>query len=271
MTTSCHVTTMQGLGNVLHIIKSGDMPASNQEQFLQRLFSEKPADGLLAHGPGGRVETWNRDGSAAELCGNGLRCLARLGIEEGWLDPGSGQLQTDAGVHSICSTADGGISISMPMPCPGPAAVGMKEGELETQGDAALLQWEGSELQLHLVATGNPHAVLFIEAQEHAAMLAELGPALQQHAAFPAGINVHCAGIETAGMVLSSWERGVGVTQACATGATAAVYAASAAGLLEGACTVHMPGGALIVELDDTAAWNTGPAEYVERWVSVSG
>ncbi|MBM43923.1 MAG: hypothetical protein CMJ36_02775, partial [Phycisphaerae bacterium] len=156
MTGSCDVTTMQGLGNVLHIIKAGDMPALGREQFLERLFSQKLADGLLAHGPGGRVETWNRDGSAAEWCGNGLRCLARLGMEEGWLDPGSDQLQTDAGVHSICSTADGGISISMPMPIAGAAAVWMKEGELETQGDAALLQWEGSRLQLHLVATGNP-------------------------------------------------------------------------------------------------------------------
>ena len=266
MTGSCDVTTMQGLGNVLHIIKAGDMPDSGREQFLQRLFSEKPADGLLAHGAGGRVETWNRDGSAAELCGNGLRCLARLGMEEGWLDPGSDQLQTDAGVHSICSTADGGISISMPMPIAGAAAVGMQEDELEVRDHAALLEWEGSELQLHLVATGNPHAVLFIEAQEHAALLPALGPVLEQHAAFPAGINVHCAAIDAGGMVLSSWERGVGLTQACATGATAAVFAANASGLLEGACTVHMPGGELIVELDDTAAWNTGPAEYVERW-----
>ena len=267
MTTSCHVTTMQGLGNVLHIIPGGDMPDSGQEQFLERLFSEKPADGLLAYGTDGRVVTWNRDGSAAELCGNGLRCLARLGIEEGWLDPATDQLQTDAGVHSIRSAGDGVISISMPMPIAGAAAVGMQEGELETRDHAALLEWEGSRLQLHLVATGNPHAVLFIEAQEHAALLSVIGPALQQHAAFPAGINVHCASIDAGGMVLSSWERGVGVTQACATGATGAVFAASASGLLEGACPVHMPGGALTVELDDTAAWNTGPAKYVERWI----
>jgi diaminopimelate epimerase len=267
MTSPCHVTTMQGLGNVLHIIKGGDLPDSGREQFLEHLFSQKPADGLLAYGTDGRVVTWNRDGSAAELCGNGLRCLARLGMEEGWLDPETDQLQTDAGVHAIRSAGDGSISISMPMPCPGPAAVGMQEGELETQGDAALLQWEGGQLQLHLIATGNPHAILFVSVEEHAALLPVIGPMLEQHAAFPAGINVHCAAIDTTGMVLSSWERGVGVTQACATGATASVFAAYAAGMLEGACTVHMPGGELIVELDDTVAWNTGPAEYVERWV----
>ena len=120
---------------------------------------------------------------------------------------------------------------------------------------------------LHLGSTGNPHAILCCRDDSDLAEIEAIGPFLEGHAAFPDRINVHLAlprGRDV--VILRSWERGVGSTRACATGATAAMAAMARIDLVDDQVEVAMPGGVLQVEWeeDESTIWNTGPAEYMD-------
>jgi diaminopimelate epimerase len=268
MTTTCAITTMQGLGNRLHLLRDDAFEFTGAHAIA--VCRARRADGVIVHG---RVEDshrcviWNADGSSAELCGNGLRCLVRLGVEEGWLAPDGDHLHSDAGRHRVRMDSDGRVTVSMPMPQHGGGAVDMvPHDDFELEGDGAVYVQNDRRLHVHLVSTGNPHAVLFVERTGHAAMLSSLGPELGRHAAFPSGINVHLADVSDDRVHLSTWERGAGPTPACATGATAAVAAAISAGMITGGAVADMAGGELEVRFESNVAWNTGAADHVGTW-----
>ena len=269
MTTNCSIITMQGLGNRLHLVRDDAFEFTGAHAAAACRMSS--ADGVLVHGAVDgephRCVIWNADGSPAELCGNGLRCLVRLGVEEGWLDSTGARVHSAAGPHEVRMEDDGRVTVSMPMPRHGTAAVGLCDHtDFELDGDVATYVHGGRRIELSLVSTGNPHAIVFVAHDEHATLLPIIGPELEHHAALPSGINVHLADALDGGLQLSSWERGVGPTSACATGATAAVAAAIARGLIRGGSSVHMPGGTLDVYFESDVAWNTGAADHVRRW-----
>lgn len=266
------VPRMHGLDNTVLLVDVRIVEGRDEASLARRWCAEAAADAMLLHDladGGSTVSIRNADGSSAELCGNGLRCLVRLGVDEGWCTE-TVRITSPSGVHE-CSIDGELVRLSMPNPAFGLEAVGAVSGELpgEATGEGAciVMDFDGIGMDLHLVSTGNPHVVIPCTDAAALEAIEAIGPALGTHPAFPAGINVHLVHVAAADrMQLRTWERGVGPTRACATGATASVAAMARAGLADGTAVVEMPGGDLVVEWngDDGVTWNRGPAAYLE-------
>ncbi len=225
------------------------------------------ADGLIVATPVGadrwRMVLLNADGGRAEISGNGIRCLGQALVHHLALDPSVDhelEIETDAGTRSVVVLArDSGTA---------PNEVLVKAGMGKAvEGPGPSERW--AELGLvvdHQVGVdiGNPHLVAFVDSVEEIDM-ATIGPVIE--ADYPTGCNVHVAAVGPDGMLdLMVWERGVGVTQACGSGACAAAWAAKRAGLLADevtSLTVKMPGGAAEVGLAADEIVLTGPATHV--------
>ncbi len=241
---------MEGLGNDFVVIESDRAPEPDD---IRRWCDRRRgvgADGVLRVTPTGgetaiRMEYWNADGSAAEMCGNGLRCAARYGYDQGWALSTSFAVHTPVGVNRAEIVGPGVVRVEL-----GTFSVG---GEVSVAGAG-----------FRCASVGNPHAVTFV-ADPAAAPVDTLGPQVETDPQFPDGTNVEFASVTAAGLRLRVWERGVGETAACGTGAAAAVAVAHAAGRAGPVATVELPGGELRVELEGDRAWITGPASYVYR------
>ncbi|MDX1448975.1 MAG: diaminopimelate epimerase [Acidimicrobiia bacterium] len=234
-------TKMHGLGNDFVVIESGsEVSPDLVREICDRHFGIG-ADGLLTIGVADGIVTmgyWNADGSPAEMCGNGLRCIARLAVERGLARPGRFDVATPAGVRRV--EVDDEIRFDMGM---------------QVVGDGV----EVAGRFYRTVDVGNPHAVTEVEDVE-SAPVAEVGSALQ--AEFADGVNVEFARFDGSEVSMRVWERGVGETLACGSGivAVAAVARRNGAGDV---ITVTMPGGTARVEFDDGGAWLVGPATHV--------
>ena len=235
---------MHGLGNDFVVF---DGPLSLEAGAIQTVCDRRTgigADGILVVTPSGENEVrmgyWNADGSEAEMCGNGLRCVTRYAIDRGWLSSDGGVVDTAVGPLSVGPTDDGRFRVEIGRP------------ELGAEF--------GNDLTFRSISVGNPHAVTFV-ADVGEAPVEEVGSDLQRST--PGGINVEFAEPTPAGIRVRTWERGVGETNACGTGAVATAVAARAAGLSGDVVTILLVGGPLDVELDGPDAFITGPAEYV--------
>lgn len=215
--------------------------------------SGRALDGVLvlapAREPGAvSMQVFNADGSRAEACGNGLRCLARFARELGHASADVVRVETDAGPRRVelLRTADEPLRARASM---GVVRVDARGFELALAGHT-LTAWG--------VDVGNPHCVIFVEELERAP-LAVLGAALQVHERFPGGVNVELVRVHGARLELRVWERGVGETAACGTGACAAAFAAHATGRVRLPAAVELAGGPLVVGRDaDGEAWIEG-------------
>lgn len=211
---------------------------------------------------------WNADGSAARQCGNGARCVAA------WLrrDRSAGRhgfdLDSPAGVHAVDvldedGSGNGRFRIAMGVPQFAPSAIPLA-GWTEAQ-DAYALDIDGGAVTFGAVSMGNPHALVEV-GDVDAAPVATLGPRLQRDPAFPDSVNVGFAQLESRTRIrLRVFERGVGETLACGSGACAAAAILMRRGRVDRAVTVALPGGELFVEWpDDTAPLlMSGPATFV--------
>lgn len=235
---------MHGLGNDFVVFEGPASCSADQVAAICNRRTGVGADGILIvtdlDDNQVRMEYWNADGSVAEMCGNGLRCVARFAIDKGWLDPAGGRVLTAVGALAVAPVGDGRYRVQIGQP-----AVGEEFGH---------------ELTFRRVSVGNPHAVTFVD-DVGAAPVETLGSDLEQ--ATPGGTNVEFAQPTAAGIRVRTWERGVGETNACGTGAVATAVAARAAGLAGDRVTILLIGGPLVVELDGPDAFITGPAEYV--------
>ncbi len=208
------------------------------------------ADGLLLVLPPRRagdvrMEVFNADGSAAEACGNGLRCVAKLAVERRHAPP-SLVVETVAGPRRVEVELAGGRVVGARAELGTPA---LERGvELETGS---------TRCRVDLVDLGNPHCVLFVEALD-ATDVARLGPQLERHRRFPRRTNVEFVEVGPGGLRLRVWERGVGETRSCGTGTAAAAVAAIARGLAQSPVEVATPGGRLRVEWKEGSAWLAG-------------
>lgn len=206
------------------------------------------ADGILVVTPLGedrvQMEYWNADGSPAEMCGNGLRCVARLAYDRGWVGSDVFTVVTAVGDREARIGPEVTVLVGVP------TSVGQATIEL-------------AGLTVRPIEVGNPHAVVFVD-DPAGARVAELGPLLGTDPIFPEGTNVEFASVRAENLVeLRVWERGVGETLACGSGAAAAVAVAHRMGRVGPTTTVRLPGGDLQVALDERGAWLTGPANYV--------
>lgn len=218
------------------------------------------ADGLivLSRDASGelRMTMWNADGSRGAMCGNGLRCVAKLAVDHGHAPADEFVVQTDAGprqVHHLGARADR----------PDTALVRTAMGQVVV-GSPRRLEVLGRTVEYCPGDAGNPHAVVFV-ADVATAPVHEVGAALQRHPAFPDGVNVEfVARLAPDRLRQRTFERGSGETMACGTGAAAAAQAARQLGLATGdKVHVELPGGVLTVQLGGTSLAIEGPARTV--------
>jgi diaminopimelate epimerase len=248
----------EGLGNDF-IVVSGDDGAVTPERAVDlcdRHFGIG-ADGVLlvlaprAPSAAARVRILNADGSVAEMCGNGVRCVARYVAELRGLHEGTLVIETDAGDRACDVRADGLVTVDM--------------GIVRVLGDRRI-DVDGDALSVTVADAGNPHAVLV--GSYARGEVERLGPRIATHAAFPRGANVEFArltGVPDALDVIV-WERAVGLTLACGTGACATAAVACQKGLVGYGrpVSVRLPGGMLeIVVAGDGRTTMHGPARRV--------
>lgn len=241
---------MEGLGNDFIVVEG---PAAITSTEVQRWCDRRfgiGADGVLLATPLASqkvsMDYWNADGGKAEMCGNGLRCVARLAVDRGWVENAPMEIETAVGPLGAEVLEDGRVRALMGYP---------------KRGDSDSLEIAG--VTVRPVSVGNPHAVIFVD-DPFTAPVSELGPRIERDPLFPEGTNVEFVKVESGNRIrMRIWERGVGETMASGTGATAAAYASA---LYEGAQSpvdVLLPGGSLTVEIVDAEAWVTGPANFV--------
>jgi diaminopimelate epimerase len=256
-----------GLGNdfvVLDRRASGrDIDAEMARRLCDRHFG-LGADGVLTilpePGAAARMVVHNADGSVAQMCGNGLRCVVKHLAERQGNQPPSLVIATGAGLlRSDIDWRDGKVhSVTVAM---GPALLEAPH----LPGGGPFVQEELDGLKGTAVSMGNPHLVLLDTPPSQAA---RLGPGLERHPSFPERTNVEFVEPRReGGLRVSVWERGVGLTLACGTGACAAVTAAAMAGIapFDAWVPVELPGGVLEIKVakDRSQAWLRGPVAFV--------
>ncbi|MBI2751067.1 MAG: diaminopimelate epimerase [Burkholderiales bacterium] len=215
----------------------------------------------------------NADGAEVEQCGNGSRCFARFVRDRGLTDKDVIRVQTMKGVIEPRLTADGRVTVNMGAPVLAPAEVPFDANGLALQPQGSWGNWplalvesaQAAPVLVAPVSMGNPHGVLQV-ADVDTAPVATLGPAVQASPRFPQGVNVgFMQVVDRSHIRLRVYERGVGETLACGTGACAAVVAGIRLGLLDNTVEVQTRGGLLsIAWAGDTApVMMTGPATTV--------
>jgi diaminopimelate epimerase len=215
----------------------------------------------------------NADGSVAEMCGNGLRCVAVLLRDLGLAPDPSFEVETRAGVRRVTLGDDGRVTVDMGTPNFTKAAIPMRGPAWETFLDQSLDLGGGVVVRASAVSMGNPHLVLFVEDDPERFHISHIGPVLEGDDRFPEGTNVEFAQVGPDGIAARVWERGSGETMACGSGACAIAVAAHEAGLAGPRSIVRFPGGDLEVERgDDGDVRLTGPARRVfETTIDVDG
>ena len=247
----------EGLGNDFILIESADEASITPEraaELCDRRFGVG-ADGVLlvlpprVAGCAARMRVLNADGSLPEMCGNGVRCVAVHVAAARGMHDGIVRVETDAGERACVLEGDGEVTVDM--------------GLVRVLGDRAV-EVDGRSVVVSIADAGNPHAVLFGTFTR--TDVEHLGPRIATHPAFPRGTNVELAHVASDGVDLVVWERGVGITMACGTGACATVAVACAKELVARGRphTVRLPGGRLQVTIDDAGrATMRGPARHV--------
>ena len=209
-----------------------------------------------------RYGIYNRDGSEAGQCGNGVRCVAAWLRRAGALGEGLTRLQSPSGAVAVEMLADGRVRVDMGVPQFAPAAIPLREAQTAITYTRIL---GTADVEFGAVSMGNPHAVIEV-ADVAAAPVADWGPALETHADFPDRANIGFAQVLSPQAVrLRVWERGVGETQACGSGACAAVVALARRGRVGADVDVQLPGGLLQISWAGPGepVWMTGPAAFV--------
>jgi len=241
---------MEGLGNDFIVVPQ---PFEPDRDTVVRWCDRRHgigADGVLVAYPeaGGGVQMryWNADGGEVEMCGNGLRCVALLAHDRGWVHGPEFVVESRSGEHPVSI-----LGAELVRAFVGRPQVSRTD-RLEVAGH-----------EVHPVGIGNPHAVLFVEDVAEASV-ATTGPAIEQDPLFPDRTNVEFVEVVSDDTIrVRVWERGVGETPASGTGAAAAAFVANTREMVEAPVDVELRGGVLTIELDKSGAWMTGPGRAV--------
>jgi diaminopimelate epimerase len=281
MISAMKFTKMHGIGNdyiyVNGFVESVTNPAETARAVSDRHFGIG-GDGLILILPSDkadvRMRMFNADGSEAEMCGNGVRCVAKYAFDHGLSRSNPMKVETGAGVLSLKLDIEGGkvrtVTVNMGQPILKLADIPVKLSRLVTplRQHEYLFQW-GENVHQHceavFVSMGNPHVVIFPK-DLGATDLAKIGPVIENHAAFPRRINVHFVEVKSRNeVVMRTWERGSGITLACGTGACAVAVAGVLTGRTHREILAHLPGGDLTLEWreKDDSVYMTGPATEV--------
>jgi diaminopimelate epimerase len=268
---SLHFTKMHGAGNdfvILDLRGGKPLPDPASCRLLADRHRGVGCDQLIAildpvtpdAIAGYRI--WNTDGSVAEQCGNGARCVAAWLRRAGACRADPFTLDSPAGVIEVAMHADDDVELAMTVPAFAPARIPLALAEERAMYAFDL---DGQTLRFGAASMGNPHALIEV-AEIAVAPVARIGPALQASGAFPEGVNVGFAQVLSADRIaLRVFERGVGETLACGSGACAAVAILVRQGRVDRDVAVELPGGTLRIAWprDDAPVSMRGPAVFV--------
>lgn len=266
-------TKMHGLGNDYVYVNCFEEvvedPSAVSKKVSDRHFGIG-SDGLILIKPSKNadffMEMYNADGSQAEMCGNGIRCVAKYVYDFGLTDKTQISIDTLAGVKYLELQVENGKvkTVTVDMGCP---ILEPKQIPVDSQKEIFLnetVEVQGKEYQITAVSMGNPHGVIFVEDVKHFPVEA-VGSLLEVHSIFPKRANIEFLEVldrKTANMRV--WERGAGETLACGTGTCACVAAAVLNQKMDRSILVHLLGGDLQVEWrEDNHIYMTGAAETV--------
>ena len=265
-------TKMQGAGNDFIVLNGIEQRLDLSTQQVRALADRRfgvGADQILVveratdERADFRYRIFNADGGEVEQCGNGARCFVMYVREAGLTKRASIQVQTAGGLIAPKLLDDGTVSVDMGAPDLNPAASGFSPDGIEArvEGRAALwpLSINGRNLWVTVVSIGNPHAVQRVDDIDHATVAAD-GSAIEHHPRFTHRVNAGFMQVlDRHAIRLRVWERGVGETLACGTGACAAVVAGIQRGLLSSPVQVYTRGGTLNVQWNGAVAGQLAP------------
>ncbi len=266
-------TKMHGCGNdYVYVDCTAAMlpdPAAVAVRVSDRHFGVG-GDGLILICPSDcadfRMAMYNADGSEGEMCGNGIRCVAKFVYDKGLTQKDCITVETKAGIKTLALTVENGkvSRVRVDMGVPDTAAASLPVVGLGEQVIDQCVSVAGRDWRMTCVSMGNPHAVAWVD-DVHTLPLEEIGPQFESHPMFPARVNTEFVRVvNDRELEMRVWERGSGETLACGTGASASAVAAHLCGLTGTRVTVHLLGGDLEIELgEDGHVYMTGPAETV--------
>lgn len=267
-------TKMEGLGNDYVYVNCFAEQVENPKELAIKVSDRHfgiGSDGLILIKPSEVadfcMDMYNADGSRSEMCGNGIRCVAKYVYDKGLTDKTSISVETLAGIKYLDLTVDKGRVVMVTVNMGAPELLPAK---IPVRSDKDILVAEpisvgGQEYKMTCVSMGNPHCVVFVE-DTAAFPLEEKGPLFESHELFPNRINAEFIQILDRKTVnMRVWERGTGETLACGTGACASTVACILNGLTDDEITLHLLGGDLKVRWDREAnlVYMTGPAAIV--------
>jgi diaminopimelate epimerase len=286
---------MQGAGNDYVYVDCVRQPPPRDPAGLSKVISDRHfgvgGDGLILIAPSERADVrmrmFNADGSEAEMCGNGVRCVAKYAYDHGLTSNNPLRIETGRGVLTLHLEVRRGkvdqVTVLMgepileaeriPTTLPGPRVVDLP---LPPVGIDAVWQSEcGCDPRITCVSMGNPHITLYCRDVARVP-LKRVGPVLENAPVFPRRINVHFVQVHSPEEVtMRTWERGSGITLACGTGACAVCVAGVLTGRTSRRILAHLPGGDLRLEWSeaDNQVYMTGPAVEVfsGEWPSLEG
>jgi diaminopimelate epimerase len=268
-------TKMHGAGNDYVYVNGFEEALPSDLPDLARRISDRRfgvgGDGLILILPSvkadARMQMFNADGSEAEMCGNGIRCVAKYVYDYGIACKPELQIETKAGVLSLTVSTAGGL-VDKARVDMGPPILAAERIPTTLPGDPvvnAALEIAGRRFTVTSVSMGNPHCVIFVE-QATDELVLGYGPKIEVDPHFPARVNVEFIEVISGSEVRQrTWERGSGETWACGTGASAVCVAGVLTGRTGRRILIHLRGGDLELHWDeaDNHVYMTGPAAEV--------
>ncbi|MBQ7926210.1 MAG: diaminopimelate epimerase [Lachnospiraceae bacterium] len=269
-------TKMQGCGNdYVYVNGFEEKIDGDQKPQLVRRLSDRHfgigGDGVIFINPSDvadcEMEMYNADGSRSEMCGNGIRCVAKYVYDKGLVNTTEFTIVSAGQLKYMKLTVENGVTtrvrVNMGSPILEPAQI-----PVTVEGDAAIdtpIEVQGHEYRMTCVSMGNPHAVIFAD---HVAEmeLEKIGPDFENHIYFPRRTNTEFVEVlDRSTVFMRVWERGTGETLACGTGCCATAVACILNGKTEDKVTVRVLGGEIEIEWDreNNVVYMTGPAETV--------
>lgn len=266
---------MQGLGNDYVYVNCFREKIADPSRLAVKISDRHfgvGSDGLILINPSDKadfeMEMYNADGSRGEMCGNGIRCVAKYVYDYGLTDHTSISVETLGGIKYLDLTVKDGkavlVKVNMGKPELSPEKIPVVSAGEKVVDEP--IDVDGQNYRMTCVSMGNPHAVVYVDCDVRNLPLEEIGPKFENHERFPNRVNTEFVRVlDRRTVEMRVWERGSGETLACGTGACAVAVSCVLNGLTEDEVTVKLLGGDLQIKWDrekDTV-FMTGPAEVV--------
>jgi diaminopimelate epimerase len=271
-------TKMHGIGNDYVYVNGFEEKVADPADIARKVSDRHfgiGSDGLILILPSDkadvRMRMFNIDGSEGEMCGNGIRCVAKYSFDHGLTKNNPMRVETGRGVLTLDLKTTAGkveqVTVNMGEPIFDPAKIPFDPSKAQPTKCAHVYRYElaGEAMDVVPISTGNPHSVSFVKDVD-ALDVNRIGPLAEHHPSFPKRVNAHWAQIIGPREIkMRTWERGSGITWACGTGASSVLVSAVITGRAERRALIHLPGGDLQIEWreSDNNVYMTGPATEV--------